>query len=441
MQVYIDADVPTDQPCGACEGTGTIRIKNERHVVQFYGALYGGQSATCLRIQRNPTAKDKVPIAYASHLVEDTATARPISKSEIAQSAFEQLATAHNQFLDSKSLNIRRPWKKQIGSPSFDVDCNAPNGVIPWESSENEANRTESSAFDDGVTLLPYMNLEEKEIQDIFGANDTIVGEISSGRRPASEINLANQGSMRPLVNLIDQFNHDMFGHNGWGGFALDNMEVWGDRDWFLKRTGRPVWGKLELYTAVGEEMLKKQALLANGRYILELAGSNPALQPLIPKILQQMLPEMGLKIDPSILDQGMRKAQADGMKIVAKILGDGVPLMPSQDDPHEIFVQIFSEALRSAGQSLAANDGEDYWATHAPQNLPLLAQRLGMQQQLLLQQQMQQMQAQLAQASMQSQAENSGRPDPRGNQPKRPNEPPATEGRRIQNEQGNNNQ
>jgi len=70
------SDIPVDQPCTKCDVSGKVRIKSGRYVVQFFGALYGGSTATCLRIQRNPTAKDKVPIAYSRYLPEDTATAR-----------------------------------------------------------------------------------------------------------------------------------------------------------------------------------------------------------------------------------------------------------------------------------------------------------------------------------------------------------------------------
>lgn len=411
------------QECPQCKGTGKMRVKSRRFVVQLYGSMYGGGGVTVLRIQRNPTPKDRVPIGYSAHLVEDTSTSRPVSKSEIALSAYQQLATGHNQFLDSKSLTIRRPWLKRQDSPAYEVDCNRPDATIPFESNPDlEVKRSDVDSFDNTATLVPYIQMMEGEVQDIYGANDTVIGEISAGRRAASEITLANEGSKRPLIQQIDQFNHDMMGDFGWAGFLLQNLEAWQDHDWMVKRTGRSTWGKLELFTAVGEEMLKKSSAIEHYRYILELSATNPAVQPLVPFILGKMLPAMGIDIPAGVIDQGFRKNQQDAFKIITKILGDGMMLPPTPDDPDEVYIAAFTECLREA-----MLDEDSHWRKTVPQNLPLLQQRLMMQQQQLMQKQQEQMKEQLAQQEAMSKAEAAG--DPRGNQTARPKSPAKSGG------------
>lgn len=411
------------QDCPQCKGTGKVRLKAKRYVVQLYGSMYGGGGVTVLRIQRNPTPKDRVPLSYTAHLVEDTSTSRPVSKSEIALSAYQQLATAHNQFLNSKNYTIDRPWLKRQDSPAYEVDCNRPRATIPFESNPDlEVRRADQDSYDNTTTLIPYIQMGEKEVQDIYGANDTVIGEISAGRRAASEITLANEGSKRPLVQQIDQFNHDMMGDFGWAGFLLQNLEAWQDHDWMVKRTGRATWGKLELFTAVGEEMLKKSSAIEHYRYILELSATNPAVQPLVPFILGQMLPAMGIDIPAGVIDQGFRKNQQDAFKIITKILGDGMLLPPTPDDPDEIYVAAFTECLRDA----MLNE-DNHWRKTVPQNLMLLQQRLQMQQQQLMLKQQQQLQQQIAQQEAMSKAESAG--DPRGNQPERPKSPAKSGG------------
>lgn len=422
------ADTGERQDCQNCGATGKVRIKAKRYVVQLFGSMYGGGGVTVLRIQRNPTPKDRIPIGYSSHLCEDTSTCRPVSKSEIALSAYQQLATAHNQFLDSKSLTIRRPWKKKLDSAAYNVDCNKPDSTIPIDVSMDEVERIETDSFDNTTTLVPYMQMMESEVQDIFGANDTVIGEISAGRRSANEIGLADEGSKRPLVQMIDQYNHDMFGRFGWGGFVLENLEAWQDRDWMVKRTGKTTWGKLDLFTAVGEEMMRKSAAIANYRYILEMSATNPALQPVVPYIIGEMLPAMGIIVPDGVIDQGFKKSQQEAFEVLTKILGDGVLIPPMYDDPDDLFIGVFENCMRAI--NLNPNN---HWAKTVPQNVPLLQERIAMQKQQRAQKQMQAMQMQLMQAKMEQQALGE---DPLGNQTERPGKP-AKNGAQERQQQG----
>lgn len=411
--------------CQECKGIGNLVVKAERYVVQWYGSLYVGGMATCVRIQRNPTSKDKVPILFAAHLVEDTATAIPVSKSEIAICAQEQLATGHNQFLDSKSRTINRGWFKRVDSLAYQVNCNQPNATIPFESNpDNEVRRVESNQFDETATLIPYIQMMESEVEKVFGVNDTVLGEISAGRRAASEITLADEGSKRPLVQQIDQFNAGHMG--GWAQAMLDDIEAWSDRDLMIERTGSPVWGRLDLHTAVGEEMLSTQAAIGNYRYLLEASATNPAMQGMIPTLIAKLAEAMKLDLDVDELEQGKRKAQQTAFQILTTILGEGILVMPEQTDPDEIYLGVFQGCMSDI--SLSAQSGKpNHWLETAPQNIPLLQQRIVLQQQQLAikQQQMMIQQAQQMQMQMQLQAEN----DPRANQPERPGKPAKTPG------------
>ncbi len=425
-----------EQQCPTCAGKAKVYVKPQRYVVQMYGSLYGGGGCTVVRLQRNPTAKDKVPIKYSAHLVEDMTTSRPISKAEIALGATDQLATAHNQFISSKQYTIDRPYAVRQESPAWNVSNlnRPPNGKIPIEGNiDQELRRMDTTTYDDTATLINYIQWGEKEVQDIFGANDTVVGEISAGRRAASEITLANEGSKRPLVVQIDQFNRDMPG--GWAQDLLDNLEHWQDRDWMKERTGMTTWGKLELFTAVGEEMLAKETAIGTYRYILELGATQPILQPILPKVLAMMFETLNLPISEDEIDGGIARQIQDGQGIVTSILGNGQLLPPSPDDPHEIYVGVFREALRQA-----TTDPLNYWAQNAPQNVPLLFSRLMAQEQLLLKAQMQQMQMQdhQNQKQMEMQGQQEGAEGGSGNEPKRPGQGASTPGQQKQQQQGN---
>lgn len=398
------------QDCPECGATGKIYPKAERYVVQFFGSLYTGSQAVCLRCQRNPTAKDKVPLLFAAHLTEDTAGAIPISKTEIAMDSFRQGATAHNQFRQSKDMTIQRGWKKKLDSPAFTVDCNAPGVTIPIEGNPNEAERVESNNYDETTTLIPYMQMMEGQVQKIFGVNDTVLGEIANGRRSASEINLSNSASKMPLVLQIDSFNRQHIG--AWGQQHLDNWEVYGDRALLRKRTGRTTWGKLELFTQVAGEFIESQALQQNIRYILEATANDPSMQAVRPTLWGECFTLMGLDIDPSALDGGQRGAAIEAMGIVAKILGNGQMQAPSPADPHQTYLTVFNEALRKATQ-----DEDDYWYSHGIEYRPLLIQRIQMQQMLFQMQQQQQfeqqMQQQFAMVHSEAKAKETAKPNP----------------------------
>lgn len=418
-----DASLTSGQKeCQECQATGKIHPPLKRYVIQMFGTMFGGARATCLRIQRNPTVNDRVPLLFAAHLIEDTAGCIPMSKAEIARNAFMQLSTAHNQFLDSKNKTINRPWLKRIDGPAWDVDCNAPGAVIPWESSPNEAVRVAGNNYDETVTLMPYMNQEEKEIQDIFGANEAVLGQVAKGRRSSAEMTNVFEVSKVPIITAIDLYNQAMMG--GWAKFALANVETFADRDWLRSMTGRTTWGDIQLFTAVGDQFVKRTALAQNARYILEATANDPSMMGIRPQLWKTVFDGMGLDIDMSQIDGGMRKSQMDGLKIVTQILGDGQLLPPTPTDPHEMYLAIFNEALK-----------DEYWQKRTPENMPLLMQRIQMQQELLFQQQMQQMQMQMQQQQMQQQQESQEPGE--GNQPKLPSNPPQNNAQAYQQAQG----
>lgn len=417
----------SETKCEHCNGEGKVYPKAERYIVQAFGTLYSGVSATCLRIQKNPTVKNRIPLLFAAHLVEDTAGCIPISKAEIAKSAYIQLATAHNQFTESKNRTINRPWLKRIDGPAWDVDCNQAGATIPWESSPNEAQRVAGNTFDETITLMPYMEKEEKEIRDIFGANETVLGQIGGGRRAASEVMNAFESSKVPIMMLIDLYNRAMPG--GWGQFVLENIETFADRDWLRRKTGRTTWGKIDLFTAVGEEVLAKVALTQNAQYILQATAQDMSMAAVRPKLWKIVFDNMGLPIDMSDLDGGQKKAQMDAMKIVAQILGDGRLTAPSPSDPHALYISVFEEALK-----------DEYWIERVPENMPLLMQRLEFQQQMLQMQQQQQMMQQMQMQAMQEHGSGAlPHEAPMGNGDMPPNPPRAatSPGEQMQNNQG----
>lgn len=422
--------VPVDEfgsegQCEECAGKMKIRPMPQRYIVQAFGTMYAGARATCLRIQRNPTVKDRVPLLFAAHLVEDTAGCIPISKAEVAKGAYIQLATAHNQFTDSKNATINRPWLKRIDGPAWDVDCNRPGAVIPWESSPNEAQRVPGNTFDESITLLPYMENQEGEIRDIFGANETVLGQIGSGRRAASEVMNAFESAKVPILQLVDSYNSAMPG--GWGQFVLDNTEAFADRTWLERTTGRTTWGKIHLFTAVGEELLAKMTLTQNAQYVLQATANDMAMAPVRPQLWKLVFDNMGLPIDMSALDGGQKKGQMDAMKLVAQILGDGTISPPAPSDPHELYISVFEEAMKDA-----------YWQERAPQFMPLLGQRLQMQQQMLQLQQQQMLMHQMQMQAMQAGAQPEQEPGAgNGNQPPNTQRAARSPGEAAQNAQG----
>ncbi len=114
-----------------------------------------------------------------------------------------------------------------------------------------------------------------------------------------------------------------------------------------------------------------------------------------------------------------MQLAKEEASRVVSEILGDGQFSPPEQDDPHQIYCEVFREAMRNPA-----------WKKMAPQNMPLLAQRLMMQTQLAIQAELMQMQQQALQNQMMN-------PQPDGNQPATPGQPPQDRGQLNQAQQG----
>jgi hypothetical protein len=182
------------------------------------------------------------------------------------------------------------------------------------------------------------------------------------------------------------------------------------------------------VHTAVGEDLLNSQAAIGNMRYILEASATNPnpAIQAAVPKIFGLLMDSMKLDITLDDLDQGQRKAQQTAFGILTSILGEGIPMMPLPDDPDETYLGVFKGCYDEI--MLALQDGKpNHWVQKAPQNIPLLGERINQQMaQLQFKQQQAEMQAMRQQAmQMQLQADN----DPRGNQPEKPKKAAATRG------------
>jgi hypothetical protein len=110
--------------------------------------------------------------------------------------------------------------------------------------------------------------------------------------------------------------------------------------------------------------------------------------------------------------------------------MGDSVLIPPRPDDNDEVFIRVFSAAVRKI------EGGDDYWSEHGMMNLPLLQQRLMMQQQQAAMKQQQQL---LAQMAMQ-QAMNP-KPDTKDGQQgapaKKGNQGPPTAGNAVHSSQG----
>ena len=402
--------------CLTCRGKGTIRIPAKRYVVVFYGAPR--MNTTCLRIQELPEGMG-VPIGYAPDLVEDDSCAIPMSTSEIAIIAIQQVTRAECQFETAKDLTINRPFLVKDDTPSASItNFNKPGAVFKYEGDPREIMRMDGNNFDETATLPPYIQYKENTIQAIKGATDTLLGQLATGRRSAMEIGQATEAAKNPLVLLTDRFNRKMMG--GWGRTLIRNLEMFGDRDYIKRKTGRPWFGKVRIVTSAGSDFIKKMAMANDIRWWLQAAPTLPQLQPVIPELANQLLKISGIQ-GIRIPDGGMKKAITDGMMIITRILGDGEIIMPLLDEPHEIYLQMFQQALK-----------DDYWKKY-PENIPLMQQRILQQQQLFQQQQMMAMQ----QAAVQAQIEGLSQPQGRGNQPPGPSDAKQTPGGQQQAAQG----
>lgn len=417
---YIDSAVSdTDIPeveCETCKGSGRVHPELKRYVVTIFGGLR--MKNVCLRIQKWPEGME-LPLQYAADMVEDTACAYPMSKTEIALIANTQLATAENQFLRAKEQSINRGHKVKEDSPANSIqDFNAPGQRIPFENDPNEVVRVENSNFDETITLAPFIAGREQQIKDICGATDQVVGELAQGRRSALELGNAIEAGKNPIVVMGDSYNRQMMG--GWGRRLVQNVDLYGDRDWIYDKTGRYFFGDFKFFTAVGEEFVKKMGAQQNIRYLLESSANDPSMQEVRPQLWNELFNLMGIK-NVKVGDGGFKKSIQDGMKIVSQILGDGAFQPPNPEDPDDIFIGIFQEALK-----------DPYWQKTAPHNLPILQQRLMMQQQQGFQKQMEQMQRQAMEQAMMN-----PQPEGDGNQPKTPGRTPEDNGQAMQNFQG----
>jgi len=439
-------------PCPACNATGSVtndsgdstacpncnkgkaRPIAQRFIVQFYGAMRGPQ--TCVRIQPMPEGM-RVPLLFAADMVEDTACAIPVSKGEIAWNDLMILCKGENLLLHSKDMAIHRGAKKKVDSPAYEIDHDKPGVTIPFDSDPREWERIDSATFDETITLAPYLQERRERIKNTFGATDQVIGLISTGRRPATEIGNAIDASKSPIVVMIDGYNRQMPG--GWAKAVIRNLDMWGDRDWIRQKTGREFFGKQRFKTAVGEEFIRKLTRIQNEVQMMQMIPAIipvcPQLAQIVPQILQNLLNDQGMS-DIRVPDGGMMKAQQSAMRIVSKILGDGLLVPPTMMDPDDIYIAVFTDALQSAQE-----DPQDYWFGKCDSTLPLLAQRLQMQQMIAFQKQQQQMAMQLHQQAMQAHAEGVGKgvaqQQTNPKDPKKGQKPASNHGEAMQNAQG----
>src|SRR5262249_26930354 len=158
----------------------------------------------------------------------------------------------------------------------------------------------------------------------------------------ALEIGEATEAAKNPLVIMVDRFNHQVPG--GWAKRLQENLEKWGDRDYIRRRTGRTYFGACRIFTAVGKEFIKKLAMATALKETLQMSAGDPVIEPVRAQLYNAFFKIAG--IDIVVPDGGYKKAMADGMRIVDKILAHGIPDMPLPSDPHEVFVQVFEGAL-----------------------------------------------------------------------------------------------
>lgn len=387
------------QDCPDCQGVGLKFIEPKRYVMQMYGLLsFGGESsATVLRIQPIPTVGGKVPLLFGAHLTEDTAGAIPYCWAEAALPATDQLATAHNQFLDAKNQVINRQWLCLEDEPARNMDLNRPNKNIPVQTIGG-VQPAPSIAFDITQTLQPYMGMQEGEIQSCGGLPPVALGQIASGRRAATEIQTASDAAQLPITVEIDSYNTQLPGR--WAKQHLDNIEAYGDRDWIFKRTGRTTFGRVKLYTQVAKDFFTEQAQLQLLQNFLPAAAGIPGFN--VARAAQEIFTLAGFNNASEFIDDGgVRKAQMDAFRIIAEFLGEGKFSPPTPFDPHQIYIECFQQALMDPD-----------WLKKAPEMMPMLEQRLNFQNMLFQQQQQQQMMQQAQQAALMAgaQAQGSGR-------------------------------
>lgn len=372
---------PEMQPCPTCQASGKVHPPTKRYVVNLFGDL--NLQTTCLRIQELPE-KMPIPILFGADLVEDDAATIPMSKSEVALVACEQGTRAEVQFEQAKEQTINRGWKVQEDSPAWKVqNLNAPNIKIPFETDPKEVMRSEGANYDESITLLPYLDRCDGKMQQIWGATDTLLGQLAQGRRSALEIGEATDAAKNPMVIMVDRFNHQIPG--GFAKLIQIHTELFGDRAYVMRMTGRTYFGACRIFTAVGKEFLKKMALAQNLMQVLAQTVMDPAIAPIRGQLWNEYFKLSG--IDIRVPDGGRRIAERDALNIINKILAYGIPDPALPSDPHDVYIGAFEGALK-----------DPYWGQQFPTYIPLLYQRLMQQQQLFAQQQAQQFQMQLMQ-------------------------------------------
>lgn len=419
------ADEPTgtEMVCPQCGGARKVPVPKKRYICQFYGPM--STYAYCLRIQEMPAdpkgQQMDVPILFGADLVEDDSASIPQGIGQIMLLACEQVTRAETQFEQSKEYTINRPWMLKWDSPAYKKqNLNEPNGKIPFENDPKEATRADASSYDDTATLIQYIEYRNQQLQQIGGATETLLGQISTGRRSALEIGEATEAAKNPLVIKVDRFNHQIPGK--WARIVQRNLELFGDRDYVRRITGGLTYfGKCEVFTAVGQEFVKKLAVGQALRETLQVSVADPTLMPVRSQLWNEFFGIMGIRV--RVPDGGERKAQQDALNIINKILAEGIPDPALPDDPHQIYVAAFSSALK-----------DPYWNQKYPQNIPLLYDRLVMQTQLLQQQQM----AQMQQAMLQNQLMGpQGGPGGGAPNPDKGRAPAADRGSQMQGAQG----
>lgn len=399
----VHSETAEEIKCPDCKA-GKVRPRAERYVIQWYGAMQGSQ--VCVRAQKM-AENQRVPLKYAADMIEDTSCAAPLSKGEVALNDLLILAKYENQFLHSKDMAIHRGFKVKADCISADKDFDKPGINIEFESDPNEVERLESSTFDETITLAPAMAERRDRIKNIMGATDQLIGIIEQGRRSALELGNAIDASKNPIVVTVDSYNRQMMG--AWADDTIRNLDIWGDRDWIRRKTGKEYFGRMTFRTAVGEEFIRKLTRIQNERGMIEmlpaLASVFPGVIEIIPQILQKLLDDNGMS-DVRVPDGGMAKAQQSAMRIVAKILGDGQIIPPTLQDPDEIYCAVFGDALRAAQE-----DPDDPW--YGPKyaaNLPILQQRFQIQQAIAQQKQQQMMMQQIQMQAMSAHADAAGK-------------------------------
>lgn len=403
-------------PCPHCQGAKKMVVPKKRYIVQMYGGLT--VQTTCLRIQEMPEGMD-VPIIFSADLVEDDSASIPQGVSQVMLLACEQVTRAECQFEQAKEYTVHRPWVVKWDSPAWKKqNLNEPNGKIPFESDPKEATRADASSYDETATLMPYIEYRNQQLQQIGGATETLLGQISSGRRSALEIGEATEAAKNPLVCKVDRFNTQVCGK--WVRLLQKNLELFGDRDYIRRIThGLTYFGKCEVFTEVAHEFVKKLAISQALRETLQVSAGDPVVEPKRADLWNELFQLSGIRT--RLDDGGVKRAMQTAMVIINKILAQGIPDPPLPSDPHQIYVAAFEGALK-----------DPYWNDQYPQNMKMLYERLMMQNQLLQQQQQAMMMQQMAMNQMMGGNEGGGPPNA-----KKGREPAADRGSQNQQAQG----